>query len=256
VVILGNQILVNQETNLYLEVFELPTELAFNAMGKVKGFDDTQGYGFIVPDPYCRPPDLKGDIFVPRSELNEEVQEGDKVAFHCQLVTEGRHAGKYQACNVTKTSQQGDQEEPLDRHGILQLDRPFNSRQTGDNARGNSRKNGKKNARQLEGVFSGTIQRRDEKDNCLILLNPAEHPRIRQFYLTVNADPEDLNCLEGGRVEVRLPYYHVPEETNWSKGTLVEFELASTPDKGFQALHPRQKEKTAMSQAFAHAGVG
>lgn len=49
--------------------------------GTVKFFNESKGYGFITPD------DGSKDVFVHVNGLNEDIREGDKVAFD---VEEGR----------------------------------------------------------------------------------------------------------------------------------------------------------------------
>lgn len=49
--------------------------------GKVKFYNDSKGYGFIIDDATGK------DIFLHVSGLDEEVQEGDEVTFD---VTDGR----------------------------------------------------------------------------------------------------------------------------------------------------------------------
>lgn len=54
--------------------------------GKVKFFNDTKGFGFIVPD------DGSEDIFVHVSGLQDEIREDDKVVYEVEQGRKGLNA--------------------------------------------------------------------------------------------------------------------------------------------------------------------
>lgn len=61
--------------------------------GKVKFYNETKGYGFIVAD------DQTGEVFVHATGLNDKIRQDDRVQFEVESSRRGP-----QAINVTKIS--------------------------------------------------------------------------------------------------------------------------------------------------------
>jgi len=61
------------------------------ATGTIKFFNETKGFGFIVPDEGGK------DIFVHKTGLKQPVREGDKVSYEVEESPEGPNA-----INVTR----------------------------------------------------------------------------------------------------------------------------------------------------------
>ena len=56
------------------------------AKGTVKWFSDQKGYGFITPD------DGSKDVFVHKTGLTDEINEGDKVSYDIEESPKGLNA--------------------------------------------------------------------------------------------------------------------------------------------------------------------
>jgi len=56
------------------------------ATGKVKFYNDQKGFGFITPD------DGSKDIFVHKSAINSNIQEGDQVSYEVESSPKGPSA--------------------------------------------------------------------------------------------------------------------------------------------------------------------
>jgi CspA family cold shock protein len=82
-----------------LAVFLLLEVLSYMPVGKVKWFNESKGWGFIVPD------DGGDDVFVHYTAIENDgfktLKEGQKVNYE---LTVGKN-GKYQANNVTRAEE-------------------------------------------------------------------------------------------------------------------------------------------------------